>query len=1068
MVNLFYFGRMALILYKSSAGSGKTFTLVNRFLAKVLDKPWLYNRILAITFTNKAAEELKTRIIRELDVLSKGLPSKQLESLLTNLPFLTEEQLRSNAGVVLLKILHDYSSFSVSTIDSYFQKLARTLAKELLLPIKYEIELDTESICKNVTELLLEDAGKNPVITRWLEDLLLHRIDSGKSWNIRKELFSMTMEVLNKETVRAASSNTNLEKLSGLIHWIKKSKKEIENKLRNTGLEALNLMKAHGYEVNTFSYKSRGPAGYFLKISSRKSGLPEFEKINSYTEKALLDPTAFLAKEQQNDPRLVAFVTEKLYPLLQEAVTYFNENKTKYITLIESLKLVYQSGISSSLDQKLKEYREKNQLFHLTDTTRMLSMSIADQDAPFIYEKSGNTYLHIFIDEFQDTASVQWSILKPLVLNALSTGNEVLIVGDAKQSIYRWRGGNMQLLLQGVSDELGVYGIKADVHHLDINWRSKKEIVSFNNTFFPLAANNLSSKFEKGNEIFQLAYAKKEVNQHSKGEDVEGGYICFKFFEGEKAEEKSEDIHWKFQALTEMSARVDELLTSGYTYGDIVILVRTNKDENEIADFLFEENKHPFISSNSLLLSANIRIRVLLNCMRLIVQSNEPLLHAEVNHYINNQIFDQENTVPFNKSRHVETATSWTNKYITSVRDELSALPLQLLFFHLLDVTRMDLNDPFLQKFGDIIQDYSGSGNNNIAGFLKWYDEHVETKKWSVALPDGGNAIRLITIHRSKGLEFPVVFIPFMNWDLTPSTKSILWAQGNQEEFIHHGKLPVFAVSQLKDSYFKSDYNKEALETVIDNLNLIYVAFTRPEEKLFIYGPKTNKENQVSQLLAETFIQEPNWSQSFHAGNGKELILGSFSKRKTKEKSFTYESIYQPVGYKPDPLPDATNSKLNLPAIKISFSSEETIFGNLVHDVISIVNNRSEISNAILKVFSKNGNQHLFKWKDKLLDTVTELWQLLEERKWTNAYYEVENEIDIADEKGMIHRPDKVLIQGTTAIIIDFKTGKSEDKHQHQVKEYCRLLRATGFTDVTAYLIYTIDKEIVKVTHSET
>ncbi|MBK9320251.1 MAG: hypothetical protein IPM91_16610 [Bacteroidetes bacterium] len=294
---------------------------------------------------------------------------------------------------------------------------------------------------------------------------------------------------------------------------------------------------------------------------------------------------------------------------------------------------------------------------------------------------------------------------------------------------------------------------------------------------------------------------RNEVRQHIKNKEADEGYLCFKFFKSEKGEEQEEEQHWKMQALETMSVNIKELLENGYTYGDIVILVRTNKDENEIADFLFEKGEHPFISGNSLLISTNTKINVLLNCMRLIAESDEPLLHAEINHFIDQRTNYLKEPLPFN-----------------------------------------------------VRSSYAGSRNSNLSGFLQWYDEHVTTRKWSVELPDGGNAIRIITIHRSKGLEFPVVFIPFMNWEYTPSARSILWAHSDEEEFTNHSKIPLYANGKLEESYFKEDYIKESLETAIDNLNLIYVAFTRPKDQLYVYGPAKTKENQVGKLLTYKFF----------------------------------------------------------------------------------------------------------------------------------------------------------------------------------------------------------------------
>ena len=310
---------MGLVIYKSSAGSGKTFTLVQQFLIKVIGQPWLFQRILAITFTNKATEELKTRIIKELDLLAHGEKSMHLEVLLAKLPKLSEKEIYENAQIVLVKILHNYSSFAISTIDSYFQVLARTLARELLLPLKYNIELDTEYICKNTTNNLLDEAGKDEQITSWLEKLLLHRIDEGKNWNVKTELEKMTKELLQSTSARDHAASVDMNQLLDLIQWMIIKKKEVEKFMNAKGQEAIQVLAKHQLDVNKFFYKSRGPVGYLLKIANRKSGYKEFSGINSYTQSALEDPLVLVPKAEQNNALLVSIATEEIYPLLDHA-----------------------------------------------------------------------------------------------------------------------------------------------------------------------------------------------------------------------------------------------------------------------------------------------------------------------------------------------------------------------------------------------------------------------------------------------------------------------------------------------------------------------------------------------------------------------------------------------------------------------------------------------------------------------------------------------------------------------------------------------------------------------------
>ncbi len=1052
---------MGLVIYKSSAGSGKTFTLVQQFLIKVIGHPWLFRRILAITFTNKATEELKTRIIKELDLLAHGEKSMHLETLLEKLPKLTEKEIYQNAQIVLVKILHDYSSFAISTIDSYFQVLARTLARELLLPLKYNIELDTEYICKNATNNLLDEAGKDEQITLWLEKLLLHRIDEGKNWNVKTELEKMTRELLQSATARENASSVDMTQLLDLIQWMIVKKKEVERFMNDKGQEAIQVLEKHQLDVSRFYYKSKGPVGYLLKIANRKSGYKEFSSINSYTQSALEDPLMLLSKVDQNDVFLMQIATEEIYPILDQAVSYIYEHQRAYLSVTEALKLIYQSGISGALDEKLKEYREKNQIFHLSDTTRMLSKMVADQDAPFIYEKSGNTFLHLLIDEFQDTGTEQWKILKPLVINSLSTGNEVILVGDAKQSIYRWRGGNMQLLLEGVEKDLKKSGFPLENIILGTNYRSKKNIIDFNNTLFPAAAKILSTKFKEVETIFQLAYHEEQVFQKARENGADGGYIQIDFFESDKAK-KGDDIipvHWKLKALGKMNEIIEDLLSKGYQLKDITIIFRNNRHEKEIADYLYNQGKYPFISTNTLLLSTHPKVNLLLNCLRVLLQPDSPLLYEEIDMHAMSTSSSPD--FPFQSIRINRSKSSWAKENLIRQREKLIALPLDIVVHHIHEMLHISVTDPFIQKFNDLIKDFSSTINNTISGFTQWWDEHEPTRKWSVNLDEGGNAIRMISIHRSKGLEFPVVIIPFLDWEYTPNNKSILWVKSNKEKFAEHSSIPVQAVKSLSESYFSEDYYQESLNTALDNINLLYVAFTRPEEKLFIISPKKPAHNDIGSLLMDVISTQEKWNHLNTDPALETFIIGVNESKKVKVSESKKATIYSPSTFSINDFPESKNTQLHLPPLKTSFNSDEIIIGNLIHESISYVHRKEDIPKIINTVLSKSGNQGYRKFTETVSQQVDAIWTLLENENWTSSSFEIVNECDLCDEQGMLHRPDRVLIQGDSAIVIDFKTGKQDDKYHHQVKEYCRLLEATGISNLSGYLLYTTDKEIV-------
>jgi ATP-dependent exoDNAse (exonuclease V) beta subunit len=1059
--NLFYFGRMGLIIYKSSAGSGKTFTLVNIFLKKVLEKPWLFRRILAITFTNKATEELKTRIIRELDILASGGKSPHLPTLVQSLPKLDETTIRQNAKLVLTRILHDYSSFHISTIDSFFQSLSRVLAREMLLPMKYEIELDTEAICRDVTELLLDEAGKNKTITEWLEELLYDRIENGKSWNINAELKKMTRQLLISHEARNWAGRVDASALMSFIQWMLATKKETEQTMRNIGKLVEEELKKYQLTADRFYYKKNGPVGYFLKIARKRSSDDEFNSINGHVEKALEDPLAFLSKENRNDQALVQFCSNFLHPKLKEAINFYSSVRNKYLTISEALKLIYQSGIISELEEKLKIYREKHQLFHLSDTTRMLSKAIEDQDAPFIYEKSGNTFIHILIDEFQDTSEEQWSILKPLIINTLGSGNDIYIVGDAKQSIYRWRGGEMELIVDGVRKDLGKNGFKPEEKILDTNWRSRREIIEFNNSFFPIAGQLLAEGFPDIHQKSFNAYTPEAVRQNHPNTKDEAGYIDIRFFATEKPTTETEDknnLNWKDKALNQMKTEIAALLESGYSFRDIVILVRTNQHESTIADYIRNSTTYPVLSSNSLLLAVNEKIQFILNCLRLLINQDQPLLHAEVCYFIDRT--QTNNEIPFHRSSYQSAKNSWSQQYIESRKNELMHLPLHFVFLYLIDAGNISKCDPYIQKLNDLIDEYTNGHGNNISGFISWWDEHVDTRKWSVELPDAGNAIRIITIHKSKGLEFPVVFIPFLDWSIVPRSTSLLWANADNELFAPLGKLPVYTVKGLNETWFSKDYRKELYDSALDNLNLLYVAFTRPEAKLFVYGPEKPKENDVGRLLQQILLNHENFAHKMRDG----FCYISGENQPAKEKSVTQASgnIYNPQSFIPEDIP-GNPERIFLPSLRITYQSPEIIIGNLVHEVLEIVHHRTFITSAVDRILRRENNRAYYSMKEVIQSKVNDIWELMEKNKWTSDFFKVLSEIEICDEHQRIHRPDKVLVNDEQTVVIDFKTGKQETSHKQQVADYCRLLEVTGLKSISGYLIYTSEKEAVKI-----
>jgi ATP-dependent exoDNAse (exonuclease V) beta subunit len=1056
---------MGLTIYKSSAGSGKTFTLVRLFLEKVIKSPYSFKRILAITFTNKATEEMKSRIITELDNLGSGNTSQHLEHLIS-ISNLDELTVRANAKDVLQRILHEYSSFSISTIDSYFQILSRTLARELKLPVKYNIELDLDSVCNAVADKLLDKTGSNQQITNWLEELLIDRIDNGKSWNIRNDLKNMVKQLASNSSALKQAEDCNPDNILTLIHILKKVRKTFENDLLEIGNAAIVSTQENNYAEDNFSYKKAGPFGFFLKIVDLINNADVLKlKEGSRIQKAYFDADTFITSAGKKDKDLLHFANSVLHPLLVQGMDYITENRKSYLSAVQVLELIYLAGITGSLNENLRNFRDEFQVFLLSDTTRLLQETIRESDALFIYEKSGNTFNHLFIDEFQDTSNEQWEILKPLIVNSLSDNNDVLLVGDAKQSIYRWRGGNMDLILNGVKKSLSAFDNNITEKKLDTNYRSLKSIVDFNNKFFDHAANTLL-EFEYAKEtLLSNAYSKKEIEQETDKIDEQTGYVEIQFLGKEKNienESKEEEVIFKDLALQAMVQTIEDCLSRGYTLKDIAILVRTNANEFEIADHLLNNTTYRFISSNSLQIANNEKVNFIVNCFRLLKDPENKVLHEELNFIADRLLINAEDGIRKDDFRNQINLNLWTRSYLLKNKTSLLAMPLDIAYLKLLNETFGNSSDVFLDKFSDILLDFSSKEGTGIIEFLNWWDEKVTTKKWSVEIPGNTEAIRLISIHRSKGLQFPIVLIPFCDWKITPDHRSIIWTHHNEEPYNSVGSIPVYTKSDLTYSYFNEDYEKEYGDTLIDNLNVLYVAFTRAENELYAFTSKTIKKNNTGFLIHEAMTSEY-CEMNFEEGTNFKKYSRGFQTHPTKKdiKSISY-SLQNPEQIVPSQKNNTTNFKL-LPDIKFNFESSETIYGNLIHELISKVSDELEIESAIHYVITRENNpeltQQIPKIKNELLETIS----MLNEKGWNQKDFEVLNEVEFCDSFGIILRPDRVLLNKDSAIILDFKTGTISEKYNQQVKTYCELLNEMGIKNIKGFLVYTKSKEIVEV-----
>lgn len=1069
-------------IYKSSAGSGKTFTLVIEYLKLVLLHPEDYKSILAITFTNKSAEEMKNRIIDALVSLSTDEDNSIRNILTDELPKI---DLTKRAEKALKNILHDYSAFSISTIDSFFQRILRSLAREIHLPLNMQIEIELDDAILDVTDRLLKDIGVDKELTEWLTQLALQKMDDEKGWNLEKDI-----EIVAKTLFKEERHNEKILTREEIQHNYKKlilTKKTFENKMKEFGVTGLSIIQNNGFNVFDFSYGSKGVAGYFEKICS--SSDTDNYKPKTRVLEALKDAEKWVTKKSPDKIKITELAELKLIPLLQIITDFFDAEFKNYMTAIEIVRKIYLFGIVNDLQKKFTEYRDENNIILLTDTTRLLSGIIDGNDAPFLYEKTGNRYKHLLIDEFQDTSILQWKNLLPLIINALGSGYITLVVGDAKQSIYRWRGGNMNLLLRDLSSDLKHFKSMMKEEALTTNYRSKINIVEFNNDFFSNAP-KLANEEIKMNDFppLQLAYG-DDLLQSTFHKNNSSGYVKIKFIKNEVSDDVLEDSGWKKTAFEEMYHSIIDLLNKGYQYKDICILVRKNKDGNEIANRLFQKGIEEVISPDSLLITASTKISFLLNVFRFLSDNKNSIARSEIIYYYKRYIlknndenwhelfYDHKRSGLKRKthSSHIRanpltlfegleenTFNIILPDSFTSRISYLGKLPIYELCEQLIGIFNLNTTqDSYLQRLLDLILEYTTKSNSSLEGFLYWWDTASTVKNCSVILPGNTNAIRIMTIHSSKGLQFPVVIMPYTEWPILPKPNELKWMNTEGTPYESFGTVAVLTSSRLRDTYFCDEYLNEINQTVIDNLNLLYVAFTRAEEKLIISCISDNEKelNSISKLIFRTCKRiNPEFSGNVFEKGFNETRKDQSGKNKSRiisQQLFSY-----PVTGWQDKMSLSTHS-VGLLAMLDNKQLLKINYGILVHAVLAEIKVISEIESVIDKIVF-DGLIGLDE-KLKLQNEISDVLSIPEISNLFDIGCTVLAEREILLPNGEILRPDRVVIKNSKTIVIDFKTGKREKKHLEQVILYTEILKKMNYSFVEGKIIYLAERTIVNV-----
>jgi ATP-dependent helicase/nuclease subunit A len=1075
-------------IYRASAGSGKTHRITGECLKLLIRYPNKYRNILAVTFTNKATAEMKGRIVEEVYALAIGNSSPFISEITSEI-IISEQEARARAKIILENILHDYSRFTVETIDSFFQRVLRSFIRELGLPAGFDIELDSDRVLEQAVDMLWTEIDANNDLREWIISFMKENIEEGRSWNITQELLKLGKEVF-KEDFRENSESyfAKLGDRAFLQSYLKdlhEIRSTFEGEMKEYSEKAFKIMTGFGLVINDFKYGGSSFANYFYKIGKKKEYEPGKRAMD-----AIDKPDGWCTNTSSKKNAIAEAYHSGLNECLKSAIQCYQKHYIAYASAGSVLKNYRVLGIVSDIAAEIAKYCRDNNLFLLPDATLLLNRLIGENDAPFIYEKLGSIYEYLMIDEFQDTSGLQYSNFKPLILNSLSQGKECMIVGDVKQSIYRWRGGNWKLLAEEVLSDFS--GFKPLVVTLDKNWRSRKEIVNFVNIFFESASQiledimsaNLSGITDNRiNDLKGKILSAYDALRQLSRDDKPGGLVSIKFIDSDS------ETTWEDRMLIELPEKVQYLIDQGCKAEDIAVLVRTNNEGAKVinalssfADENVDSGKRPFevVSGDSFLLKNSSSVCFIISVLKYLIDPQDQVNNVDM-YYKYRQYIKIDPNDPVNILEQIpfDDCINLINPRFRLVEKELRCMPLYEMtekIIQLFGINEDMTGRPFVLALLDEVWRYTRKNAANIIEFIEWWEDN----KYKISLPSTENpdAVRVLTIHKSKGLQFKVVLVPYANWTLEPSVGNqgtILWCKPSVEPFDRLERLPVKYQKDLQNTIFAYDYYSESMQAYVDNLNLLYVAFTRAEDALICFSPTPEPkggfkkvENLLFHLLSpvqptgETntaIIQD--FTQCWDVDE-KEFSIGELTiENKVSEKASTTETLVF------DEL-SASSSGQNSLRLKLQglsyFSLEERPrlekidTGNLMHEIFSRIEHLDDLEIALQQSVTE-GKLSVAE-VPSMFTKVNNLLSKPEVRVWFETDWKVRTEADILLSQGHTARPDRVLTNGTHAIVIDYKFGETE-KHEHitQVQQYKEWLKEMGYRTVEGFVWYIkIDK----------
>ena len=1059
-------------IYKASAGSGKTFTLVREYLTLCLgDNADAYREILAVTFTNKAANEMKAKILRFLLGISEGSGDndiKQMRGYLLDSIGVQENELIRRAKELYVRMLHNYSDVAVCTIDSFVQRLSRSFARELDLPGQYSVILDNDDLIDEIIQRLSDEIGKNKFITNILSEFVEYNLSEETSWNVKKLIGEYIEKLLSEDAYRKGNYKDFIDLDEEKYKTIKKYVHSENEKTADALSRIITDIEAEEKRLGITDQDYNGKA---------KTGLPSVKRKMIDGKSNVTTPTIdkiLNGEKNWNDAKSNVNGND-IVKVFADAIAKYKILYSKKLVLGVIEKDLYLYVLRSHIFELIREFIAETSQVHISEFNKRISDILSDCSVPFIYERIGERFKHFFIDEFQDTSVLQWQNFLPLVENSLSYGNMDLIVGDAKQSIYRFRGGEVEQIInlptiykrpEGDFGERCEAQFVNSAHKMSLvtNYRSLKNVIKFNNTFFRYA-----ERFLTINDVYCDAEQVYDQKNH-------GGYVSVEVFHGDMKTDEYKD-----KVKSSMLAQIKKLHAQGIDYKDITILVRSNSDGTDIANYLVE-NDIEVLSAESVLLQTSDKVQLIVNTLKLMVDENNPVTQKAVDYY---------STACRGEISFAQSSCETSFAPAGGIYDTC----MQICNHYNFNI----LEDVFLQYFMNTVYEWQCRHSVGVSEFLEFW----EKKKYKLAVQITGDldCVDIMTIHKAKGLEFKVVMYPYADTSLSSSngfTQSEIWLRcADNEDTKDIPYLDAFLLKISKDKLTGTSYqhllDNEENKTMLDVLDIMYVAMTRAKNMLFVYTNDkrpTNGYNLFTDFFSDNYLDiqhiktdndDSDFDDFFIKNNEINLEVGEEHTSynygdfdatilKVKEKSHKDDEVKVLELKEGEEAPKPLNwtEKLQVDpdptmiwAENGSFLPEE--WGSLVHQILSKIKTINDAERA-LKPYVNDGTIDE-EQASKLLDTFHKVIEIPELKPAFSDDAIVKNEMDIHTYDGRIIRPDRYAETSQGIILIDYKTGKAHEEYFNQLQDYTSaLMQMNPMQQIKAFLVYIGDEvKVVEV-----